>query len=482
MNPLCSQLDPTLTIEKMQTATEGQYFERKSARIPAQHLAQTISAFANASGGVIAVGIENDGEITGVDPVQENKLRQLPTDFLRTIPEITIEPVVVENGKRIFLFHVAMAPNEVIKLKSNGDAYLRIGDSSRKLSAEQLVELEYSKGIRSYESQILADATLEELDGNLIQEYCRILKLNASEPLDILKARGLIKKGKTDWEITVAAVLLFGKIPTQFLPSARVRFLRYEGTTAGVGQAFNLVKDVTLERPLHYLIQDGKALLQSQMREFQQLGRDGKFRKIPEYPEFAWLEGLVNAVAHRDYSISGEYTRITMFDDRIEFSSPGKLPNIVTVKNIQTTRFSRNPIIARVLSDFGWVRELNEGVKRIYTDMKSYFLEPPIFSEPENRSVQLILKNNIASRSLRKMESLQSITVEEWSALLPLDRNIIYYIANEGHCTPKKLEELVGKSRQTILQHIRNLQEKRPGLIQEHSTSANDPTKFYSVE
>lgn len=482
MNPLCSQLDPTLTIEKMQTATEGQYFERKSARIPDHHLAQTISAFANASGGVIAVGIENDGEITGVDPVRENRLRQLPTDFLRTIPEITIELVEVENGERIFLFHVAMAPNEVIKLKSNGDAYLRIGDSSRKLNAEQLVELEYSKGIRSYESQILADATLEELDSNLIQEYCRILNLNASEPLDILKARGLIKKGKTDWEITVAAVLLFGKIPTQFLPSARVRFLRYEGTTAGVGQAFNLVKDVTLERPLHNLIQDGKALLQSQMREFQQLGRDGKFRKIPEYPEFAWLEGLVNAVAHRDYSISGEYTRITMFDDRIEFSSPGKLPNIVTVNNIQTTRFSRNPIIARVLSDFGWVRELNEGVKRIYTDMKSYFLEPPIFSEPENRSVQLILKNNIASRSLRKMESLQSITVEEWSALSPLDRNIIYYIANEGHCTPKKLEELVGKSRQTILQHIRNLQEKRPGLIQEHSTSAKDPTKYYTIE
>lgn len=67
------------------------------------------------------------------------------------------------------------------------------------------------------------------------------------------------------------------------------------------------------------------------------------------------------------------------FDDRIEFLSPGKLPSIVTVDNIQHTRFSRNPLIARVLSDFGWVRELNEGVKRIYTDMESFFLEPPVF-------------------------------------------------------------------------------------------------------
>lgn len=477
-----SQIDPTLTIEKMQTADEGQYFERKSARVSDSHLAQTISAFANASGGVIAVGIEDGGDITGVDTARENKLRQLPTDFLRTIPQIKIELIETGNGKKIFLFHVTTEPNEVVKLKSNGDAFVRIGDSSRKLNAEQLVELEYDKGIRSYESQILTDATMEDLDNNLIQEYCQMLNLSASEPSDILKARGLIKKGEKGWEITVAAILLFGKIPTQFLPSARVRFLRYEGTTAGVGQAFNLVKDVTLEKPLHYLIQDGRELLQSQMREFQQLGKDGKFHKIPEYPEFAWLEGLVNAVAHRDYSISGEYIRITMYDDRIEFSSPGKLPYLVTVDNIQTTRFSRNPNIARVLSDFGWVRELNEGVKRIYTDMKSYFLEPPIFKEPENRSVQLILKNNIASRSLRKMESLQSISVDEWAALSPLDRNIIYYIVNEGHCTPKKLEELVGKSRQTILQHIRNLQKERPGLIQEHSTSANDPTKFYTVE
>lgn len=482
MSLLGSQIDPTLTIEKMQTAKEGQYFDRKSARIEDKHLAQTISAFANAAGGVIAVGIEDDGEITGVDDERENRLRQLPADFLRTIPEIKVEVLTAKNGKKIFLFHVSMAPDEVIKLKSNGDAYLRVGDATRKLNAEQLVELEYSKGIRSYESQTVRDATIADLDADLIQEYCRILNVDVSKPLDILKARGLIRENNGGWDITVAAVLLFGKIPTQFLPSARVRFLRYEGTTAGVGQALNIVKDVTLEKPLHYLILEGQALLRSQMREFQQLGKDGKFKKIPEYPEFAWLEGLVNAVVHRDYSISGEYTRISMYDDRIEFISPGKLPNVVTVENIQTTRFSRNPNIARVLSDFNWVRELNEGVKRIYIDMKSYFLEPPIFSEPDKRSVQLVLKNNIASRSLRRMEALKSISVEEWADLSALDRNIIYYIVNEGQCTPKKLEELIGKSRQTILQHIRRLQKERPGLIQEHSTAKKDPTKYYTVE
>lgn len=481
MCAMFSKIDPSLTGDALQYSVENQYFERKSARIQDKEIAHQISAMANASGGVIAVGIEDNGDITGVTDERENKLRQVPIDFLRTIPNYQVEILLAENGEKVFLFHVAPMPDEVIKGK-DGEAYLRVGDTSRKLNAEQLLELEYSKGIRSYETQVVNDASIDDLDLGLIQEYCQILNLNVSSPWDILKARGLIKEKEGNWIVTVAAILLFGKIPTQFLPSARVRFLRYEGTAAGVGSEFNVVKDITIEKPLHYLITEGKQLIASQMREFQQLGKDGKFRRIPEYPEFAWLEGLVNAVTHRDYCIAGEYIRVTMYDDRIEFLSPGKLPSIVTVENIQNTRFSRNPLIARVLSDFGWVRELNEGVKRIYTDMQSYFLEPPIFSEPNKKTVLLILKNNIASRSLRKMEGLKSISVEEWAKLKPLDRDIVYYIANVGQCTMKQLEESTGRSRQTLVTHMKKLLKANGGPVEEHSSAPNDPRKYYTID
>lgn len=475
-----SAIDPTLTVDRLQHLAENQYFERKSARISDRDIAHQISAMANASGGIITVWVENDGEITGIDDKRENELRQIPIDFLQMIPQHKVEVINI-SGTKIFLFHILPMPDVVIKGK-DGEAYLRVGDTSRKLSSEQLLELEYSKGIRSVESRIIEEASLEDLDHDLIEEYCKLLDLHVSSPLDILKSRGLIRQKGDSWSITVAAILLFGKIPTQFLPSARVRFLRYEGTTAGVGIEFNVVKDITIEKPLHELITECKQLIASQMREFQQLGKDGKFRKIPEYPEFAWLEGLVNAVTHRDYSVSGDYIRVTMFDDRIEFLSPGQLPSIVTVENIQTTRFSRNPLIARVLSDFGWVRELNEGVKRIYTDMKLYFLDPPIFSEPNKKTVQLVLKNNIAARSLRKMEGLKSIAIPDWAKLKPLDRDIIYYIANIEHCTPRQLEERVGRSRQTILQHVKKLLKENGGPIEEHSSSPNDPTKYYTID
>ena len=308
-----SEIDPTITIDKLQFSPENQYFERKNTHISDKKVAHQISAMANASGGIIVIGIEDDGEITGIDDKRENELRQIPINFLKTIPQHKVEIIVVSGQLKIFLFHILPMPDEVIKTKDD-EAYLRIGDTSRKLNSEQLLELEYSKGIRSFESRVIDEASLEDLDDELIGEYCKILNLQASSPLDILKSRGLIRQKEDNWSITVAAILLFVKFPTQFLPSARVRFLRYEGTTAGVGTEFNVVKDFTIEKPLHKSIAECKQLIASQMREFQQLGKDGKFRKIPEYPEFAWLEGLVNAVTHRDYSISGEYIRVTMFD------------------------------------------------------------------------------------------------------------------------------------------------------------------------
>lgn len=478
-----SIFDPTLTIDKLKNMPEGQFFERKSARLMPRDFAHHLSAFSNAAGGIVVIGIEDSGEITGVSPERENEFRKAAIDYLQTMPKYKVETVncILASGTCgiVMLFHIENNANEIIKLKT-GDAYLRVGDSSRRLNAEQLSALEYSKGIKSYEAKTIDDATLEDLDQQLIQKYIDVLNPAVSSPLEVLKGRGLIREKDGKHEITVAAILLFGKQPTRFLPGARVRFLRYEGIVAEVGGKFNLVKDVTLEEPLDQLLISGQRLLESQMREFQQLSKDGVFKKIPEYPAFAWLEGLVNAVVHRDYSTQGDYVRIAMFDDRIEFTSPGCLPNIVTVDNIQTTRFSRNPMIARVLSDFGWVRELNEGVKRIYTDMQSFFLDPPIFSEPNGNTVKLVLKNNIATRSVRRIASQIPAWSEYWKSLNSLDQAIIFYIANLDRCTPRDLAELTGRSRPTVSKRVRQLIENK--ILVEHSTSPQDPTKYYTLK
>ena len=468
-------------LEKWCTDSEGQFLERKSRRVAPKDLAAQLSAMANASGGTVVVGIEDDGTIDGINEAQENCFRQAAMDYLEQMPEYEVvsydyDPSNGLPAERVLAFLVKPSHNTIIKTRA-GEAYLRVGDHSRRLSVSQLLELEYARGTRSYEATVVQDAEMEDLDFGLIEEYAQLMDPVASEPLDLLRGRGLIRKQEGTEKITVAGLLLFGKNPSRFLPAARVRLLRYEGTQAGVGTRLNIVRDVTLESALPQLLRDGQRLLESQMREFQHLSREGVFVRIPEFPPFTWLEGLVNAVIHRDYSIQGEYTRIAMFDDRMEITSPGAFPGIVTVDNIQNTRFSRNPMIARVLGDFGWVRELNEGVKRIYQDMQAYFLDPPIYRELDKNAVQLILKNNIASRAIRKVETGMSALPEKWADMNTMEKEIIYYIANISRCTPKRLMELTGKTRPTITRYIRKLIQE--GLVQEYAAAPSDPTKYY---
>lgn len=484
MNPPISQYEPALTWDILRFEKESHHYDRKSARLAPKELARHMSAFANADGGVIALGIEDAGEVTGLETRDgaENEFRQAPTTYLEYVPEYNIELLPYLHDSKgyltVMLVHVKPSLNRVIKMK-DGKIYLRIGDHSNQLTVDEAIRLEYARGVRSFEEQIVEDATFDDLDPETLTLYGEKMNTEVSTIRDLLCARGAIRVKDGVERITCAGILLFGKMPTQFIPCARVRFLRYDGTHEGVGGMINIVKDEVVELPLPRLLLRMKDILASQMREFQTLDEDGTFKKHPEYPEFAWLEGLVNAVTHRDYSISGEYIRIKMFDDRIEFLSPGKLPNIVTVENIRTTRYSRNPVIARVLSDFGWVKELNEGVKRIYIDMENFFLEPPVYSEPGN-NVQLVLKNNIAMRSMRRVEEIiNRITAERWRSFDALERKIVILVSNYDRCTMRDLIDYTEKSRVTIQKRLKKL---IPDVIVEHKTSENDPQKFYTLK
>lgn len=484
MNPPISQYEPALTWDILRFERESHHYDRKSARLAPKELARHMSAFANADGGVIALGIEDAGEVTGLETRDgaENEFRQAPTTYLEYVPEYNIELLPYLHDSKgyltVMLVHVKPSLNRVIKMK-DGKIYLRIGDHSNQLTVDEAIRLEYARGVRSFEEQIVEDATFDDLDPETLTLYGEKMNTEVSTIRDLLCARGAIRVKDGVERITCAGILLFGKMPTQFIPCARVRFLRYDGTHEGVGGMINIVKDEVVELPLPRLLLRMKDILASQMREFQTLDEDGTFKKHPEYPEFAWLEGLVNAVTHRDYSISGEYIRIKMFDDRIEFLSPGKLPNIVTVENIRTTRYSRNPVIARVLSDFGWVKELNEGVKRIYIDMENFFLEPPVYSEPGN-NVQLVLKNNIAMRSMHRVEEIiNRITAERWRSFDALERKIVILVSNYDRCTMRDLIDYTEKSRVTIQKRLKKL---IPDVIVEHKTSENDPQKFYTLK
>lgn len=189
---------------------------------------------------------------------------------------------------------------------------------------------------------------------------------------------------------------------------------------------------------------------------------------------------MVNAVTHRDYAMSGDHIRVMMYGDRLEMTSPGGLPNMVTLENMRYTRWSRNPIIARTLVEFGWVRELNEGVQRIYDEMASFFLNEPTYSEPNGMSVRLVLENSITSRVLRQADAVaESLGEGVYGDLSEYELAAVQYTYGKGRVTVRGLAEHLGRSSKVARATLRSLADKR--ILDRHGTSATDPSQYYDL-
>lgn len=487
MNQVFSSYNPFLTLEYMQTEHENKYFDRKSAKIKPSDLAPLISAFANAEGGTIVIGISDKTlEIEGIHQYGMDKANEfiaIPKNGCKPMPQYNEEFLDVINSKgeenQLLLLHIQPCVDQIVRT-TNDSTYLRIGDKTKELKGDDLRNLEYAKSTRHFEDEINRDASIEDLDEELISEYKEKLDASHLPTEQVLKARAFIKSQDGNNYLTNAAVLLFAKNITQFYPNCRVRFVRYDGNSAQVGTRMNIIKDKTIECNILKLIDETRLFISSQLREFTALDPlTGKFKTVPEYPEFSWLEGIVNAVTHREYGMSGRYILVTMFDDRLEIKSPGKLPNIVTVDNIKDTRYARNPRISRVLTDFGWVRELNEGVKRIYSDMADFFLDEPEYSEPEY-AVKLTLKNNIIMRNIRQENRLERIiTPEIWQQLDELEKSILTYLASKKTVTRAELCTFTSKAPNTISARLNHLIKLN---IIKRNGSKYDPKQTYEMK
>ena len=382
-------------------------------------MANEIASFSNANGGVIAVGITDDGQIEGFNNYGINKLndfQKIVTNYLSPTPNYKAELIEIKNNKNekdnILLFHIEPALNFIVR-NNKDEVYLRQGDSSIKLNTEQVRSLEYEKRERNFESEVLNMSSTDDIDLEVMEIYKdKIGAINLSNE-QVLKARDFIN---------------------------------------------------------------------SQLREFTHLNQKGIFETVPEYPEFAWYEGLVNAVTHRDYSNTGEYITVKLFDDRLEILSPGKLSGFITLENMKTERYSRNPQIARVLTEFGIVRELNEGVKRIYSEMQRFYLKDPIYSEPNQHSVLLVLDNNIIMRSKRKTETMlkNSQIEQKWEQLNYQERQVLQAIYDKGEITSLEVADIIKRGKTTAVKLLNRLVEY--GLIVWTGTAKKDSYGRYIIK
>lgn len=366
-----------MSIEEVQKHKEDQTFDCKSIQIDPKTLAITIVAFANADGGTIAIGVsDKTRKIEGVDQHTEklNELLRVPLDFCNPSVPITSDllPCTDKDGNDNHILLMYIPASSELHANQVDEAYMRVGDKSRKLTFEERIQLMYDKGERYYEDTAVYGATVDDIDMAAVERYKELIGYAKSAKQYLQENnRFLTTNAKGEEQVSVACILLFGKYPQKFFPRGRTRFIRYKGTEERVGAEMNVIKDVTFEGTILDQVKATIAYLETQVEEHTFLGQHGQFVTNRDYPKFVIQEMVVNACCHRAYNIKGTEIQIKMFGNRLVFESPGRLPGMVKPSNIRHTHFSRNPKIAQFLKAYDYVKEFGEGVDRVCRELEA---------------------------------------------------------------------------------------------------------------
>jgi ATP-dependent DNA helicase RecG len=358
----------------------GVHLKRRKASEVARDIAEGLSAMANADGGTLLLGVEDDKTVSGVD-YPDDKLalfRQATLNLLRPPLKARLTDLMYK-GHLVLAFEVD--PSPVPHQLTDGRYLLRVRDQNLPFPADQIAALKSARASGQYERQFVHEARFEDLDEELLAQFSR--RLDASRSIEEILYRDyhLIDFQNGRPRLTLAALLLFAREPLRWHPRCGIDFIKFEGTERGSGAELNVVRRARIEYPLFTLIDEAFALIKEHVRERTVL-HDLFFVERFEYPAFAWQEAIVNAVAHRDYSLTGASIEVWMFDDRLEVRSPGELPGPVTLERLlrrEHMHFSRNPLLVRLLTDLGYMRDLGEGIPRMFEAMERSYLRPPEF-------------------------------------------------------------------------------------------------------
>jgi len=313
-------------------------------------LAQTLSAFANSHGGILIIGVGDDKEIVGLthDELEESADRvvEICQDLVK--PPIHIKTIHKKmNGKFLLLVEVERQSMHEVR----GIYYERQGNRKVRISPERLRRLTESRAREAwmpYDEQPVPETGRSCLDKRLYQRFTRAETDPEEEQLLLCKRRLLVKDSRGRLRASVAGMLMCSQMAHEHHPliNSYVDAVCYRGTRRDANDQIDAKK---FTGPLDQQIVDSFNFVRKHniVSAKKTLGREDH----PQYSIRAVFEGLVNAVTHRDYSIYGSKIRLFIYADRLEIISPGELPNSLTTDDLPYHQFTRNPLLAKLLSE-----------------------------------------------------------------------------------------------------------------------------------
>lgn len=380
-------------------------FKRVSGKMVGKAL-EAICAFANTEGGILALGVADEKQESGVARfygVEENPealdelTRKVRTQFHPPIETISFVrlPCTLRDGIAGHLVLVRTAKSDKVHSIVDDGTWTRLDAGNREMSAAEITELSYRRGVRSAESEPMA-VPLELLETETWRSFVAARGLKSGTFAEQLQKIGLASRVGSEVQPARAAVLLFADEPGSLLAAhgsrADIRLMVYDGKQAVPGATPNLRKTPkTIRGPLIEQIDMAVKTVLDELAQGLTLSGSG-FKTKHLYPERVVKEAIVNAVIHRDYRLNRDIF-IRLFDDRIEVESPGVFPGNITPANVDKAGSkARNPLIAQNLREFPIAPNIDagEGVKMMFAEMASAKLYPPQYRQNTEAAVESV--------------------------------------------------------------------------------------------
>lgn len=409
-------------------------FDWVSETIDAKALAGTLCALANAQGGSLLMGMgKKASDIRGVQDQEAAIGRVLEAALMANPPLIIPLPKTVIYDKSMLL--VITVPQGMPHVYAvEGVHPVRRGAKNDVLRTNSLRKLMLERGQVDFEAEVPTGSGRGDLDWDRVEEYVEGLEgLGNLTAEDVMLKRGCLVDNGRELRPTNAGLLLFGRDPQRWVRGSEMTAARFAGST--MGDTFTR-EDITGTLPDQ--IRRVEAFLIDHMRKGVSLTGSMQRDQQHEYPLEAAREIVVNAVAHRDYSIRGDGVRLFMFSNRMEVTSPGGLPGPITLDNMQDERFSRNHIIVQVLADMGFVERMGYGIDRVIALMREFGLPRPSFEETGG-GFRVTLYGPGEEMEVTKDTDLSKF---EGLQLTPRQEQALEFLATNTRITNSDLQEL----------------------------------------
>ncbi|WP_330960965.1 ATP-binding protein [Photobacterium sp. 53610] len=395
--------------EKIINVEENYLNDVKAKEIKPSKLSETVSAFSNAGGGDIYIGISENGTDKqraweGFQDVEEaNDIAQILFQAHSFGNHLIFEFLKCDDFSG-YVLHITVKKVKEIVRSTKGEVFIRVNAGKVKLDTDEKVKrLEFDKGIVTFEDEWV-NVTIDKVENSLSVINFLVNVIPNAEPLTYLNNQELIKDG----QCKVSGVLLFCDEPAIYLPKrCSVKIMRYRTKDDDIGREFLDGVPLTIEGDAYNVIYNAVDKTIEIIETIQKLGSDGL--ETITYPHETLHEIITNAILHRDYSVIADI-QIRIFDNRIEVESPGKLPGHVTRENILDTQSARNPTIVRLINKFPNPpnQDVGEGLNTAFSAMEALRLKPPVIHEKESSVLVVIPHESLASPEELVMDFLKT--------------------------------------------------------------------------